>query len=117
MEVAASATLAIADVARSVCNPSDDRPETLVLKPERTSPDKEYKKSVGDLRLFMKFLAEYPLIRNVVEIVFMISLAGFLLAILSTSRSLLGARISSPERRARWKRPEEIGLGCWKVPK
>jgi hypothetical protein len=65
----------------------------------------------------MKFLAEYPLIRNVVEVVFMISVGGFLLALLGSSWSLLGARVSAAGRRARWKRPEEIGLSCWKVPK
>lgn len=65
----------------------------------------------------MEFLARYPLIRYVVEVMFMISLAAVLLAILVSGWSLLARSFSSAQRQARWKRPEEIGLGCWKLPK
>ena len=65
----------------------------------------------------MEFLAPYPLIRYVVEVLFMISLTAVVLAVIVSAWSLLARNFFSAERQARWKRPEENGLGCWKVPK
>ena len=63
----------------------------------------------------MEFLS-HPLIRYVVEVMFMISLTAFVLGIIVSLWSVLSRHFLSEEH-ARWKRPEEIGLGCWKVPK
>ena len=65
----------------------------------------------------MEFLAQYPLIRYVVEVMFMIAFTALLLGIIVSGWSFLAHTIASAERQRRWKRPEEIGLGCWKVPK
>jgi hypothetical protein len=65
----------------------------------------------------MKFLAQYPLIRYVVEVMFMLSVSAFLISMMVSSWSVYIGRPTSGSRRSRWKRPNEIGLGCWKVPK
>ena len=65
----------------------------------------------------MEFLTQHPLIRYVVEVMFIISLAVVLMGIASSSWSLISRWMSSRARHARWKRPEEFGLGCWKLPK
>jgi len=65
----------------------------------------------------MEFLAQYPLIRYVVEVMFMIAFTALLLGIIVSGWSFLAHTFASAERQRRWKRPEEIGLGCWKVPK
>ncbi len=65
----------------------------------------------------MEFLTQYPLIRYVVEVMFIISLAFVLMGIGSSSSSLISRWMSSRTRYTRWKRPEEMGLGCWKLPK
>ena len=65
----------------------------------------------------MEFLAQYPLIRYVVEVMFIIALTASLIGIIVWGWSFLAQSLSSAARQARWKRPEEIGLGCWKVPK
>jgi hypothetical protein len=65
----------------------------------------------------VEFLAQYPLIRYVVEVMFIISLAVVLMGISGSSWSLISRWMSSRARQARWKRPEEFGLGCWKLPK
>ena len=61
----------------------------------------------------MRFLAQYPLIRYVVEVMFMLSVSAFLLSMMVSSWSVYIGRPTS----SKWKRPNEIGLGCWKVPK
>ena len=65
----------------------------------------------------MKFLAQYPLIRYVVEVMFVLSAFGFLVSLIVSSWSGYAGRLSSASRRTRWKRPNEMGLGCWKAPK
>ena len=65
----------------------------------------------------MKFLAQYPLIRYVVEVMFVLSASGFLVSIMVSSWSGYVGRPSSASRRSRWKRPDETGPGCWKVTK
>jgi len=65
----------------------------------------------------MEILAQYPLIRYVVEVMFIIAFTALLLGIIVWGWSLLARGFSFAERQSRWKRPEEIGLGCWKVPK
>jgi hypothetical protein len=65
----------------------------------------------------MEFLAQYPMIRYVVEVMSMIAFTALLLGIIVSGWSFLAQRFSSAERQTRWKRPEEMGLGCWKVPK
>ena len=65
----------------------------------------------------MEALAQYPLIRYVVEVMFIIAFTALLLGIIVWGWSLLARSFSFAERQSRWKRPEEMGLGCWKVPK
>jgi hypothetical protein len=65
----------------------------------------------------MKFLTQYPLIRYVVEVMFVLSAFGFLVSLMVSSWSGYAGRVSSASRRTRWKRPEEMGRGCWKVTK
>ena len=64
----------------------------------------------------MEVLAQYPLIRYVVEVMFIIAFTALLLGIMVWGWSLARS-FSIAEQQSRWKRPEEIGLGCWKVPK
>jgi hypothetical protein len=65
----------------------------------------------------MKFLTQYPLIRYVVEVMFVLSAFGFLVSVIVSSWSGYAGRVSSASRRTRWKRPDDLGLGCWKAPK
>jgi len=65
----------------------------------------------------MEFLAQYPLVRYVVEVMFIISLTAVVTAIAGSSWTLVSRWMSLPQRHARWKRPEEFGLACWKLPK
>ncbi len=65
----------------------------------------------------MEFLTQHPLIRYVVEVMFIISLAVVLIGIAGSGSSLLSRWMSLRGRHARWKRPEEMGLACWKLPK
>jgi hypothetical protein len=69
------------------------------------------------IEVVVEFLAQYPLIRYVVEVMFIISLAVVLMGIASSSSSLISRWMSLRARHARWKRPEEMGLACWKLPK
>jgi len=64
----------------------------------------------------MEVLAQYPLIRYVVEVMFIIAFTALLLGIMVWGWSLARS-FSFAEQQSRWKRPEEIGTGCWKVPK
>ena len=65
----------------------------------------------------MKFLAQYPLIRYVIEVMFMLSVSALVLSMMVSSWSFYTGRSTSAARRSRWKRPDEMGLGCWKAPK
>jgi TctA family transporter len=69
------------------------------------------------IEVIMEFLIQQPLIRYIVEILFIISLTAVLMGIVSSSGSLISRWMSSRARYARWKRPDEFGLGCWKLPK
>jgi hypothetical protein len=60
-------------------------------------------------------LLSHPLIRYVTEVMFIISLTAFVVGIIVSSWSFLARHF--PGGDSRWKRPEELGLGCWKVPK
>ena len=89
----------------------------LLLKPERVPPDKQCKKTLFQHEVLMEVLAQYPLIRYVVEVMFIIAFTALLLGIIVWGWSLLTRSFSFAERQSRWKRPDEMGLGCWKVPK
>jgi hypothetical protein len=65
----------------------------------------------------MELLSHYPLVRYVVEVMFMITLTVFVLGVLVSTWSVFARHFSSGERHRRWKRPEEFGAGCWKLPK
>ena len=66
---------------------------------------------------FLAQLAQYPLIRYVVEVMFVLLASGFLVSVMVSSWSGYTGRLFSASRRTRWKRPNEMGLGCWKVTK
>jgi hypothetical protein len=65
----------------------------------------------------MELLSHYPLVRYVVEVMFMITLTAFVLGVLASTWSVFGRHFSSGERHRRWKRPEDFRAGCWKLPK
>jgi hypothetical protein len=64
----------------------------------------------------MEFLSNY-MVRYVVEVLFMIFLTAFVLSMIISTWALFNRHFSSRGGDARWKRPEEIGVGCWKVPR
>jgi hypothetical protein len=61
-------------------------------------------------------LLSHPLIRYVVEVMFIVSLTAFLIGITVSACSFV-ARHLTPDRGAGWKRSEQIALSCWKFPK
>jgi hypothetical protein len=61
-------------------------------------------------------LLSHPLIRYVVEVMFIVSLTAFLLGMTVSAWSFV-ARHFTPDRTAGWKRSEQLGLSSWKLPK
>ena len=114
---AARTWLCLSAVVHCSCNRTHQEQGGFALKRDDSSPDKQCKKTVTLYEAVMRFLAQYPLIRYVVEVLFMLSVSALVLSMMVSSWSFYTGRSTSAARRSQWKRPDEMGQGCWKAPK